>query len=171
MAGNAFPFIFFLDEFVCNVYLNRFFSSLNPPAELTFYTPKEVACATVDGIPKNKQYVSLPWFRRIYSLLFSKYFCWFYLLLTLQCEKTEHFTQNATIFIFSAFCPNMCKISFGKISNQMLDQQITNQSYDQQEYPIWTVSKCCFFAMLLKKITLTYYFEIIYSIILMLFLF
>ncbi|XP_055322844.1 17-beta-hydroxysteroid dehydrogenase 13-like [Sitodiplosis mosellana] len=33
---------------------------LNPASELTFYTPQEVADATVDGILKNKQYVSIP---------------------------------------------------------------------------------------------------------------
>lgn len=38
--------------------------SLNPATELAFYTPEEVAEATVDGILKNKQYVSLPFFLR-----------------------------------------------------------------------------------------------------------
>lgn len=33
---------------------------LNSAAELAFFTPQEVANATIDGILKNKQYVSLP---------------------------------------------------------------------------------------------------------------
>lgn len=41
-----------------------FFFRLNPTAELSYYTPKEVAIATVDGILKNKQYVPVPWFMK-----------------------------------------------------------------------------------------------------------
>lgn len=37
---------------------------LNPATELAFYTAEEVAEATVDGIVKNKQYVTLPFFLR-----------------------------------------------------------------------------------------------------------
>lgn len=36
------------------------YGGLNPAAELCFYTPQEVATATIDGILKNKQYVSIP---------------------------------------------------------------------------------------------------------------
>lgn len=37
---------------------------LNPASELAFYTPQEVADATIDGILKNKQYVSIPTFMK-----------------------------------------------------------------------------------------------------------
>lgn len=37
---------------------------LNPTAELSYYTPEKVAIATVRGILKNKQYVSMPWFMK-----------------------------------------------------------------------------------------------------------
>lgn len=33
---------------------------LTPASELAFYTPQEVAEATIDGILKNKKYVVLP---------------------------------------------------------------------------------------------------------------
>ncbi|XP_031626039.1 17-beta-hydroxysteroid dehydrogenase 13-like [Contarinia nasturtii] len=37
---------------------------LNPASELTFYTPQEVANCAIDGILKNKQYVSIPQFMK-----------------------------------------------------------------------------------------------------------
>lgn len=45
---------------------------LTPAAELTFYSPKEVAEATIDGILKNKQYVSMPSFMKL-MITFLKY--------------------------------------------------------------------------------------------------
>lgn len=73
----------FIDQFIAHdgyhvilIHLNtcfrksNLFSSLNYASELVFYTPEEVACATVDGILKNKKYVSMPPFsKQIFSFL------------------------------------------------------------------------------------------------------
>lgn len=47
----------FIEEFIAH-------GGLNPVSELVFYTPQEVASATIDGILKNKQYVSIPSFAK-----------------------------------------------------------------------------------------------------------
>lgn len=52
------------EAFFNGVITNIIFFRLTAAAELAYYTPQEMAYATVDGILKNKQYVTLPFFLR-----------------------------------------------------------------------------------------------------------
>ena len=47
---------------ILNMLQMNFIYSLNAASELGYWTPDEVAEATVDGILKNRKYVSIPCF-------------------------------------------------------------------------------------------------------------
>lgn len=59
--GGLVSFVF-RDDFLKQLNPRQLFFSLNAASQLGSWTPEEVAKATVDGILKDKKYVSMPCF-------------------------------------------------------------------------------------------------------------